>query len=161
MAWAACGKASPAVTVTTFDDAAFDPAVAAAVGHVPGWDVLPGQRPQLAEQTQLVALDGDQVVRAALVQPGGVLALGMQCVRSDQHATEVGHVAEQAGEHSDLIRLAAHGGLGEHHPGAVVEAGQQVGRGDIARACAAHGLAVHSQHYPPAWPPSGQLRGHP
>jgi hypothetical protein len=101
-------------------------------------------------------------VRAALVQPGGVLALGVQCVRGDQHATEVGHVAGQAGEHGDLIRLAVHGGLGDHHPGAVVEAGRQVGRGDIARACAAHGLAVHGQHYPPAWPPpSGQLCGHP
>jgi hypothetical protein len=49
------------------EGAAFDPAVAAAILYVPGRDVFPGQGLELAEQAGLVALDGDQVVRAAFV----------------------------------------------------------------------------------------------
>jgi hypothetical protein len=72
MAWAACGNASPAVTVTRY-------CAARPVG-----------------------------------QPGGVFAPGVQHFRGDQHPGQVPGLAGQAGEHSDLVRLAADSDLGEH-----------------------------------------------
>jgi len=107
-------------------------------------------------------LDGDQVVRAAPVQPFGVLALCVQCVRRDQDLAEVADLAEQAGEHGDFVGLAVDGDLGEHDPGAMVEAGQQVRCGTASIAGTAHGLAVNRHHRPRSWPPPGrELRGHP
>ena len=86
----------------------------------------------------------------------------MQRIRADQHVVEVAGLVQQAGEHGDLVRLAIHGDLGEHHPGAVIQAGHQVRRGPVARAGATYGLAIHREHHPPSRrPPGRQLRAHP
>jgi hypothetical protein len=61
-----------------FDGAFLGPAVAAPGLGVPGRDVFPGQGPELAVQPGLVALDGENVVRSAFVQVGGVLPLRMR-----------------------------------------------------------------------------------
>jgi hypothetical protein len=89
------------------------------------------------------------------------LALGVQRIRGDQHAAEVAGLAEQRGEHGDLVRLRAHLHLAQDHAGAVIEASQQVRRRAVAGAGAAHGLAVHRQHHLPARPLGGKPRAHP
>ncbi len=49
-------------------------------------DVFPGQGAELAAQAGLVALDGQQVVRAAAVQVSGVPPLSMHRIGGDQDA---------------------------------------------------------------------------
>ena len=126
-------------------------------GTWPGRNLFPGQGPELAEQAGLVALDRDQVVGAAVVQVGGVLALGVQRVRGDQHVpSRPVDLVEQAGEHGDLVRLAVHGDLGADHAGAVIQARQQVRRGILRRS----GRRAGSCRPPPA-PAAGPAPGGP
>ena len=111
-----------------------------------GRNVFPGQRPELAVQAGLVALDGEDEVAAALVQVDGVLPLRVHRVCRDQDAVQVLDLIQQRAEHRDLVALAVHGDLGTDHAGAVVQAGHQVRRAVLARAGSAQGLAVHREH---------------
>jgi hypothetical protein len=53
-----------------------DAAVAVITGAVHDWDLAPRQSGELGVQAWLVGLDDQQVVRAAVDQEAGVLALG-------------------------------------------------------------------------------------
>ena len=63
-----------------FEGAALIAAVATPAGVMGDWDLPPGQGCELGEQARLVALDGEQVVRAAPGQAGGVATLGVHRV---------------------------------------------------------------------------------
>lgn len=90
MAWAAFGNASPGRDRDDFDGGPFDPAVGAVGSNVPGRDVFPGQGSQLGVQVRLVALDRVQVVRAAAVQAGSVVTLGVRRVPGDPGPIQAG-----------------------------------------------------------------------
>jgi hypothetical protein len=49
-------------------------------------DLPPGQGRELGEQARLVALDGEQVVRAAPGQVGGVATLGVHRIGGDNRS---------------------------------------------------------------------------
>ena len=76
-------------------------------------------------QAGLVALDDQQVVRAAPGQVGGVGALGVQRIGGDDRAGDVDAV-QQRGEHGNLVGLGAHLHLAQHHAVSMVEGGEQV-----------------------------------
>jgi hypothetical protein len=88
--------------------------------------VLPGQAGELGVQAGLVALDGNEIVRAALAgQVLGVGALSVQCVRRDYRSGQFDAV-QQDGEHRDLVRLGLDVGLAQDHAVLVIQGGQQV-----------------------------------
>jgi hypothetical protein len=81
-------------------------------------------------------------VRAAAVQPGGVVALGVQSVGGDDRVGQVDSV-QKRGEHGDFVRLRCHLDLPEHDTGRMVERGQQVLAWIAAGGRAAQRLAIH------------------
>jgi hypothetical protein len=103
MAWAAWGKASPAAAVVTFRVRRSVRPCPLGIRHR---HVAPGQVGELGVRAGLVALDDQQVVRAASGQVGGVLALGMQGIGGDDRAGDVDAV-QQRGEHGDFVDLAS------------------------------------------------------
>ena len=104
-------------------------------------------------------LDGEQVVRAAAVQVGRMVTLGVHRIGRDQHAVQVADLVQQPGEHGDLIGFAVHRDLCADHAGAVIQARHQVRRGALAGPGAAQRLAVHRQGRPRAWYPAGREPG--
>jgi hypothetical protein len=64
--------------------------------------VTPGQGGELGVQAGLVALDDQQVVRAAPGQVGGVLTLGVQSIGGDDRTGDV-QAVQQLGEQGDLV----------------------------------------------------------
>ena len=70
-------------------------------------------------------LDGEQVVRAAPGQVGGVAALGVQRVRGDDRPAD-GDAVQQRGEQGDLVGLGVHVSLAQHHTVGVVQRREQV-----------------------------------
>ena len=120
-------------------------------------DVAPRELRELAAQPGLVALHRQHPVRAAGVQVGDVVALGVQRVGGDHHAGQVdaGHGVEQRGEPVDLTGLAVHGQLSEHDPGLLIDHGEQMPPRHLDAVAAgvsgaAYGLAVHRQHAAPS-----------
>jgi hypothetical protein len=110
----------------------------AAVAFVPGLagdgDLPPGQGGQLGVQAGLVALDGDQVVRAALGdQVLGVSALGVQGIGSHDRPGQVDAV-QQRSEQQDLVCLGLDVGLSQDEAVPVIECGQQMPAGITGRA---------------------------
>ena len=80
---------------------------------------------ELGVQAGLVALDDQQVVRAAAVQVFGVGALGVQRVGGDDRILNV-HPVQQRGEHRDLVGLGVYVYLSQYHAAGMVEGGEQV-----------------------------------
>ena len=70
-------------------------------------------------------LDRDDIMRAAPDEVAGVLALGVQCVGSDDRVLDLDAVA-QRGEQRDLVGLGAHLHLPQHHPMSMIKRRQQV-----------------------------------
>ena len=54
-------------------------------------------------------LDGEQVVRAAAVQVGRMVTLGVHRIGRDQHAVQVADLVQQPGEHGDVGSAARRG----------------------------------------------------
>ena len=85
-----------AVQVDDLDRAGLSLAVADLLtpqsGHVPPH----GNAASSRAQRRLVALNGEQIVPAAGVQPGGVLPLGVQRIDGDQDIMQVGKAALNA-----------------------------------------------------------------
>ena len=78
-------------------------------------DGLVESEPDIAQQGRLVALDGEQVGRAAIEQIGGQRALGEQGVGGDSAARDVGHRIEQGDDGADLVgALLPFVGVGPH-----------------------------------------------
>jgi len=145
------------------------PAVALLVA---GGDAAPGQVLELSVQARLVLLHNQDVVGFLRGdQELGVLALGMQGVRSDDAPGQVQWL-QQRGELGDLVGLVIHADLGEHRTGSLIGDRQQVHGPPILAGVpgAPHRLAVHRQRPPrsPAvlWPrvyrsqPRRQPRSH-
>jgi len=150
MAWAACGKPSPAATAAAFEGAVLLAAVAPAVLAGRDRDAPPGQVLDLGVQARLVLLHDQDVVRLLFRDKElGVLALGVQRVGGDDAPGQVQRL-EQRREPGDLVGLAVHPDLAEHNTTALIEGGQQVHRLAVAAGMtgAAHRLAVH-RHRPP------------
>jgi len=89
----------------------------------------PGQGPA---QGRLIGLDREQIVSTTLAQPAGVAGLVVQRIGGDQDPGQVGQGGQGRGERGEAI-AAAHVGLGEHQPVAVIVDGHQL--------CAGPGLA--------------------
>ena len=70
-------------------------------------------------------LDGEQVMRAAAGQVGGVAALGVHRISRDDRSADVCAV-QQHGEHRDLVRLRPHLHLAQDGTVSMIEGGQQV-----------------------------------
>ena len=122
-------------------------------------DLAPGQRGELGVQAGLVALDGEQVMRAALGdQVLGVGALGVQSVCGDHRPGQVDAV-QQGGEHRDLVRFRLHVHLSQDHAVSVIERGQQMPARTAGHARSAQCLAVHRDHPPRASSRRGALLG--
>ena len=103
-----------------FQGSPLGPAVRPVVLDVGGRDLAPRQPGELGMQAGLVALDGDQVMRAAL--PGQVLgvgALGVHRVCGDHRPGQVDAV-QQRREHRDLVRLRLDIDLAQDHAAGVV-----------------------------------------
>jgi len=97
-------------------------------------DVPPGKPGKLRVQAGLVALDSDQVVRAALA--GQVLGMGtpsVQRIGGDYRPGQV-NMVQQRGEQRDLVRLGLDVGLAQDHAVLVIEGGQQMPARAIGRA---------------------------
>jgi hypothetical protein len=104
----------------------------------------PGQRFELPVQVWLVLLDREHVTRLVLGQPAGVFALGVQSVGGDDRPGQV-ESGQQRLEPGDFVGFTIDVGLREHHPGVLVDRGQQMHL--IAWAAAApQRLAVHGDH---------------
>lgn len=101
-------------------------------------------------QGGLVCLDGEQVVGVPLKhQVVGVAALGVQRVGGDHHIGQVLDLLHELGEHRNLVGRAVDVDLADHHPGAVIDRGQQMpGVGSVGGR-ASHRLAVDGQRPPP------------
>ena len=108
-----------------FEGAPFGAAVAAFPLVIRFRHVAPGQGGKLGVQAGLVALDDQQVVRAAPGQEGGVLALGVQSIGGDDRIGDV-QAAQQRGEHGDLVGLGTHLHLAQHRAMSMVIGGEQV-----------------------------------
>ena len=70
-------------------------------------------------------LDGEQEMRAAPGQVGGVATLGVHRIGRDDRAGDA-YAVQQDGEHRDLIRLRADLHLAQHGTMSMIESGQQV-----------------------------------
>ena len=133
--------------------------MAALAGVVGDRDLVPGQGCELGMKGGLVALDSDQVMRAALGgQVLGVAALGVHRVRGDHRPGQVDAI-QQRREHGDLVRLRLDIDLPEDHAAGVLERGQQVPRRTVGHARSAQCLAVHRDHAAAAWRRGGALLG--
>ncbi len=78
-------------------------------------DGLVESEPDVVEQGGLVALDGEQIVGAAVAQIGGQRALGEQSIGGDGAARDVGHRLEQGDDGADLVgALLPFVGVGPH-----------------------------------------------
>jgi hypothetical protein len=117
-------------------DAALVTAMASLTGVIGDGDLPPGQGGELVVQARLVALDGEQVMRAAAGQVGGVATLGVHRVGRDDGSGDAGAV-QQEREHRDFIGLRADFRLAQDGAVSMVERGQQV----IAGVPAAGGAA--------------------
>jgi hypothetical protein len=125
MTWAAWGKARPRGHRGDLQGATLGAAMAAfplVVGHR---HVAPGHSGELGVQAGLVALDDKQVVRAALVQVGGVAVLGVQGIGGDDGPCDV-HPVQQRGEHGNFVGLGSHLHLAQHRAMGMIERRQQV-----------------------------------
>ena len=76
------------------------PAVPLGAGHR---NLAPGQRRELGVQAGLVALDDQQVVRAAPGQVGGVLTLGVQSIGGDDRIPDIRAVQQRAEQGTSLV----------------------------------------------------------
>ena len=100
--------------------------VAPLAGGMSDRDLAPGQLSELGVQAGLVALDREQVMRAALGdQVLRVAALGVHGVRGD-HRPGHADVVRQGGEHGDLVRFRLHVHLSQDRAMSVIERGQQM-----------------------------------
>ena len=126
------GEGQPGGHGGDLEGAAFLAAVAALAGLMGDGNLPPGQGGELGVQAGLVALDGEQVIRAASGQIGGVGALGMQRVGGDDSPGDIDAV-QQHREHRDLVRLRADPHLTQDSAMSMIEGSQQV----IARFAAA------------------------
>ena len=118
MAWAACGKASPAATAAALRVRCSSRPCPRSCWRCTGRDVPPGQVLDLGVQAWLVLLHDQDVMRLLLRdQELGVIALGMQRVGGDDAPGQVQGL-QQRREPGDLVGLAVHAGLGEHGTGA-------------------------------------------
>ena len=78
-------------------------------------DGLVESEPDVVEQGRLVALDGEQIVRAALAQIPGQRALGEGGIGGDGVARDVGHRLEQGQDGADLVgAFFSFVGIGPH-----------------------------------------------
>ena len=99
-------------------------------------------------QAGLVALDGQDEVRAALArQVLGVGALGVHRICGNHRPGQVDAV-QQRREHGNLVRLRFYIHLPEDYAGGVVQGGQQMPPGLAGCGRSAQGLAVHRDHAP-------------
>ncbi|ODA73932.1 hypothetical protein APS67_001858 [Streptomyces sp. AVP053U2] len=127
------------------DETLFVAAVAAGVVAVDDGDLLPGQGVELTGLAALVVLDGQQVVGAAFVQVGGVVALGVEGIGGHDRPLEVGVVdlVEEGLELGDFVGLRADLAGGEGDAVAVPDGGQDEDPAAVRAPRAARALAVH------------------
>jgi hypothetical protein len=83
-------------------------------------DLSPGQAGKLLVQVGLVALDGEDPVRAAFGEVGDVVALAMHGVGGDHRVTQVADLVEQRLEAGDFVGLAVEVGAGQDHCGVLI-----------------------------------------
>jgi hypothetical protein len=152
MAWAACGKPSPAATAAALRVRCSWRPWPRAVLAGRDRDAPPGQVLDLGVQARLVLLHDQDVVRLLFRDKElGVLALGVQRVGGDDAPGQVQRL-EQRREPGDLVGLAVHPDLAEHNTTALIEGGQQVYRLAVGAGMtgAPHRLAVHRDRPPGA-----------
>lgn len=113
---------------------------------------------QLGEQGRLVSLRGEQVVRAAAGEVGGVATLGVQRVGGHDRLGDVDAV-QQRRECRYLVGLGLYRGLPQHHPSGGVERREQMNPGLVVVARPAGGLPVHGDHRPSSLT-GPQVKGH-
>lgn len=106
------------------------PAFPLVIGHR---DVAPVQGGELVVQAGLVALDDQQVARAALVQVGCVAVLGVQSVCGDDGTGDPDTV-QQRGEQEDFNGLGAYLDLAQYRAMSVIERDEQVPDGLLVTA---------------------------
>jgi hypothetical protein len=82
-------------------------------------------RREASKDARLVTLDGEQEMRAAPGQVGGVPAPGVHRISRDDRSGDVCAV-QQEGEHRDLVRLRPHLHLAQDSTMSMIEGGQQV-----------------------------------
>jgi hypothetical protein len=134
MAWGGMREGPPGGHGGDLHGAPFGTAVGLASGVVSDGDLPRGQGGELSAQAGLVALDGDQVMCAALAgQVLGVAVLGVQGIGGDHRSGQVDGV-QQRGEHRDLVRLGLDIGLPQDHALRVIEGGQKVTPGTSGHA---------------------------
>ena len=126
-------------------EALFVAAVALGVVAVDDGDLLPGQRVELAGLPALVVLDGQQVVGAAFVQVGGVVALGVEGIGGDDGPGEIGVVdlVEQGCELGYFVGLRADLAGGQGDAVAVPDGGEYEDLTAVRAFRAAQAFAVH------------------
>src|SRR3954452_10498257 len=135
-----------AVKVDDLDRARLGAAVSDLPAPLPG-RLGPRQGGQRPTQGGLIALDGEQVVPAALAQPGGVLALAVQRVGGDNDLLQVRQGGQGGGERGDLV-ATDHRGLGEQQVLVVVVDAEDLDLRAGGAAGAAQRLAVGRNHAP-------------
>jgi hypothetical protein len=122
-----------------------DAAMGVVEGAVQHRDLPPRQPGELGVQGWLVGPDDQQVVRAAVDQEAGVVALGVHGVGGDHHPGEV-QAGQQRLELRDLVAAGVDLALGQHRSIGVVHDGQQLHRPVLAAAGgAAQRLAVNGE----------------
>ncbi len=123
-----------------------DPTVSAGALAQPG-RLGPGQPGQRAPQRRLIALDREQIVAAAGVQPLGVRTLTMQGIGGNHDPAQLRQALQDRDEGGDLI-AAGHLDLAEHKPVDMVVGGHQLHLSTVGRAGAAQRLAVDGHRLP-------------
>jgi hypothetical protein len=117
------------------------------VGHPADRGFLPGHAVEGVEQCGLVPADRQQVVGIAVVQVGGVFALGVHPVGQHHHVRQILDLVQRRREHGDLVRLGPDIGLGDGDPVRSQIHAQPVTGLGIAVPAAALGLAVHRRRH--------------
>jgi hypothetical protein len=98
--------------------------------------VAPGHSGELGAQAGLVALDDQQVARAALAQAGGVAVLGVQGIGGDDGPCAA-HPVRQRGEHGNSAGPGSRLHLARHRAMGMIERRQQAAAALPARPGAA------------------------
>ena len=123
----------------------------AGLGGRAGGYAAPGQRLEPGQQSRLVGLDGEDVVRAGGEDRVGGIGLGVHGVQGDHASAQVSRVepGQQVTHCGDLVALRGDRDLPEDDTAGVVEGGDQVRRQVTAApagACPADRLTVDRDH---------------
>src|ERR1035438_3182420 len=89
------------------------------------WRRAPGQRGERGVQARLVALDGEQLMRATAGQVRGVATLSMHRISRKNRAADL-YAVTQHRKHRDFVRLRPHFHLAQDGAMGMIEGSQQV-----------------------------------